>query len=83
MAIKTVIEATNILNDLYIIHLDKFHDERGSFCESYNKEKFKELGFDYDFVQDNHSISECGVVRGLHFQSSPGQAKLIRCIKHS
>ncbi len=73
-------EETN-LEDLYVIHLDTYEDSRGSFCESYNQNKFKQLGFDYSFVQDNHSKSLKNVVRGLHFQTSPGQAKLIRCTR--
>ena len=45
-----------------------FEDERGFFTESYSEEKYKELGIDFNFVQDNHSLSvEVGVVRSLHF----------------
>ena len=52
-------------------------DARGFFQETYRRNAFAELGIDDDFVQDNHSRSAHGVVRGMHFQ--PGQAKLIRC----
>ncbi len=52
-------------------------DERGFFIESYRRGTLAELGLDDDFVQDNHSRSRRGIVRGMHFQ--PGQAKLIRC----
>jgi dTDP-4-dehydrorhamnose 3,5-epimerase len=52
-----------------------FTDERGFFFES-----FKQSDFDISFVQDNTSYSKKGVVRGLHFQSHPGQAKLVSCI---
>jgi len=54
-------------------------DERGSFHESYRRNAMAELGIDDDFVQDNHSRSARGVVRGLHFQVGDGQAKLVRC----
>jgi dTDP-4-dehydrorhamnose 3,5-epimerase len=54
-------------------------DARGFFCETYRKEVFAELGVHDDFVQDNHSRSRRGVLRGMHFQ--PGQAKLVRCAR--
>jgi dTDP-4-dehydrorhamnose 3,5-epimerase len=54
-------------------------DERGFFLESYRRSAFAELGVDDEFVQDNHSRSRRGVVRGMHFQ--PGQAKLVRCVR--
>lgn len=71
------------LKDLYVIELDRIEDSRGFFCESYNQQKFEKLGFNYTFVQDNHSKSSYGVVRGLHFQTTPGQAKLVRCTRGS
>jgi dTDP-4-dehydrorhamnose 3,5-epimerase len=52
-------------------------DDRGFFTESYRRSTFAELGIADDFVQDNHSRSSHGVVRGMHFQQ--GMAKLIRC----
>jgi dTDP-4-dehydrorhamnose 3,5-epimerase len=52
-------------------------DARGFFQETYRKQAFAELGVHDDFVQDNHSRSGRGVLRGMHFQ--PGQAKLVRC----
>ena len=52
-------------------------DARGFFQETYRKQVFAELGIHDDFVQDNHSRSGRGVLRGMHFQ--PGQAKLVRC----
>lgn len=55
-----------------------FFDERGYFYESYRQERYQEIG---PFVQDNLSLSCQNTVRGLHFQSSPGQAKLISCLK--
>lgn len=56
-------------------------DDRGFFCESWNKAVFEQHGLDLEFVQDNHSFSKkAGVVRGLHFQAPPhAQDKLVRC----
>jgi dTDP-4-dehydrorhamnose 3,5-epimerase len=54
-------------------------DARGFFMETYRKSAYAELGIAEDFVQDNHSRSRLGVVRGMHFQ--PGQAKLVRCAR--
>ena len=70
------------LKDVKIIEPDVFEDERGFFMESYSKEKYKKLGIDFNFVQDNHSLSiEAGVVRGLHFQrGDAAQTKLIRVV---
>jgi dTDP-4-dehydrorhamnose 3,5-epimerase len=56
-------------------------DSRGFFVETYRKNVLAELGIDEDFVQDNHSRSTQGVVRGIHFQLPPGQAKLVRCAR--
>ncbi|MCB1081643.1 MAG: dTDP-4-dehydrorhamnose 3,5-epimerase [Chlamydiia bacterium] len=53
-----------------------FHDERGYFLESHQQVRYKDLGIDETFVQDNHSFSKEGVIRGMHFQA--GQAKLVR-----
>ena len=75
-----VIEAK--LKDVKTIEPDVFGDHRGFFTESYSEEKYKKLGIDFNFVQDNHSLSvEAGVVRGLHFQrGSAAQTKLIRVV---
>jgi dTDP-4-dehydrorhamnose 3,5-epimerase len=54
-------------------------DERGFFIESYRREVLAELGVDDEWVQDNHSRSSKGIVRGMHFQ--PGMAKLVRCTR--
>ena len=67
--------------DLYIIEPTVFGDERGFFMETYSKKEFQELGIDMDFVQDNHSRSKKGTLRGLHFQKEFPQAKLVRVIK--
>jgi dTDP-4-dehydrorhamnose 3,5-epimerase len=56
-------------------------DARGFFTESYRRSVFAELGVDAEFVQDNHSRSSLGVVRGLHYQV--GQGKLVRCVRGS
>ncbi|MEA2363045.1 MAG: dTDP-4-dehydrorhamnose 3,5-epimerase [Thermoleophilaceae bacterium] len=56
-------------------------DARGFFLETYRKAALAELGVHDDFVQDNHSRSRLGVLRGMHFQ--PGQAKLVRCARGS
>ncbi len=58
-------------------------DSRGFFMESYNKQKFADLGIHLNFVQDNHSLSQpAGTLRGLHFQTNPkAQSKLVRVTK--
>jgi dTDP-4-dehydrorhamnose 3,5-epimerase len=56
-----------------------FGDDRGFFAETYRKEALAELGVVDDFVQDNHSRSRYGTVRGLHFQIGAGASKLVRC----
>jgi dTDP-4-dehydrorhamnose 3,5-epimerase len=56
-------------------------DERGFFVETYRAEVWAQLGVDVDFVQDNHSRSGHAILRGLHFQTAPGQAKLVRCAR--
>ena len=58
-----------------------FGDERGFFLESYHAEKFRELGIPNQFVQDNHSLSHKGTLRGLHYQLQNPQAKLCRVIR--
>ncbi|HEX3316469.1 MAG TPA: dTDP-4-dehydrorhamnose 3,5-epimerase [Solirubrobacteraceae bacterium] len=56
-------------------------DERGFFVETYRASVWGELGVDATFVQDNHSRSRRGTLRGMHFQTHPGQAKLVRCAR--
>lgn len=73
--IKTEIEG------VYIIEPKVFGDNRGYFFESYNEKEFKENGLDYTFVQDNQSKSKKGVLRGLHFQKTYPQAKLVRVLE--
>lgn len=67
------------LQGLLVIEPKVFRDDRGFFLEPYNALRYKASGVDVDFVQDNHSFSTRGVLRGLHFQTKPGQAKLLRC----
>jgi dTDP-4-dehydrorhamnose 3,5-epimerase len=75
------IKETNI-DGLYIIQPKVFEDPRGYFFESYNKKAFSENGIDADFVQDNQSLSQKGVLRGLHFQNPPhAQGKLVSVTK--
>ncbi len=62
---------------LKLIKPQVFHDERGFFMESYRQPLYEEGGIDCAFVQDNHSFSKRGTIRGMHFQQAPGQAKLI------
>jgi dTDP-4-dehydrorhamnose 3,5-epimerase len=54
-------------------------DERGFFCETYRRNDFMALGIEEEMVQDNHSRSSHGIVRGMHFQVGRGAAKLVRC----
>ena len=54
-------------------------DERGFMLESFRRERWRQLGADAEFVQHNHSRSARGTLRGIHFQTEPGQAKLVRC----
>src|SRR5881397_4003146 len=56
-------------------------DERGFFCETYRRSAFAELGIAEEMVQDNHSRSRFGIVRGMHFQIGAGAAKLVRCAR--
>lgn len=74
------IEETGLLGCV-VLTPRRFGDNRGFFSESWNKARMAEHGFDFDFVQDNHSLSrEVGTIRGLHYQSPPhAQYKLVRC----
>lgn len=54
-----------------------FTDSRGSFLETYNAPRYRDAGIDVTFVQDNHSRSTRGTLRGLHYRTNPGQAKLV------
>jgi len=76
-----VIVTETALAGVLLIEPRRFGDERGFFCESWNRRTMISHGIDIDFVQDNHSMSATkGTVRGLHFQAPPSaQAKLVRC----
>lgn len=72
------------LNGLLLLKPKVFEDARGYFFESYNSNLFKSVGVEADFVQDNQSLSQKGVLRGLHFQNNPhAQGKLVRVITGS
>lgn len=66
---------------LWILEPVIHEDKRGYFFESYNQRTFRNAGLDFDFVQDNQSTSQKGVIRGLHFQAPPtAQVKLVRVL---
>lgn len=71
------------LDGLKLITPKKFSDGRGFFCETYNAQTWQNAGLNYNFIQDNHSLSrDVGTVRGLHFQSAPfAQDKLVRVLR--
>ena len=76
---------TTILEGCFIIEPKVFNDDRGCFFESFHQKKFQELtGVKTQFVQDNQSLSQRGVLRGLHFQTGEyAQSKLVRVIQGS
>ena len=69
------------LKDVYVIEPTAFGDHRGYFMETYNQQDFENAGLYYNFVQDNQSSSRKGVLRGLHFQKTYPQTKLVRVLK--
>ena len=69
------------IKGVYIIDVKTYGDHRGYFMETYKEEDFVAAGLDYRFVQDNQSSSRKGVLRGLHFQKTFPQAKLVRVLK--
>lgn len=68
------------IEGVYVIEPTVYGDERGYFMETYSETEFGEAGLNYKFVQDNQSSSRKGVLRGLHFQKTHPQAKLVRVI---
>jgi dTDP-4-dehydrorhamnose 3,5-epimerase len=74
------IHETN-LTEVKLLEPRVFADSRGFFLESYNQRTFAELGIHESFVQDNHSRSERGVLRGLHYQLIEPQGKLVRAVR--
>ncbi len=69
------------LDGVVLIEPQVHGDSRGFMLESYAREEWLGLGVGVDFVQHNHSRSSKGTLRGIHFQTSPGQAKLVRCAR--
>lgn len=70
------------IGDVVIVEPAVFTDQRGYFFESWHAEKFAQAGFRAHFVQDNHSLSEMGTLRGLHYQLPPkAQGKLVRVVR--
>ena len=69
------------IEGLLIVTPKVFPDHRGFFFESYNEDRFREIGIDIRWVQDNHVRSTRDTLRGLHFQRGKGQAKLVRCVR--
>jgi dTDP-4-dehydrorhamnose 3,5-epimerase len=69
------------IEGLVLLEVEAHGDERGFLLESFRAGEWREHGVDADFVQDNHSRSARGILRGIHFQTTPGQAKLVRCVR--
>lgn len=74
---------SRFLGEVAVIVPDVYRDARGYFLESFREDQFKALGLPHEFVQDNHSRSAKGVVRGLHFQWEPPMGKLMRVSRGS
>ena len=68
------------INDIILITPQVFGDERGFFMETWQRKRFADAGIDAQFVQDNHSMSGKGILRGLHYQIRQPQGKLVRVI---
>ena len=71
----------NLEKIVLLMSPSRFEDQRGFFAETYSYQRYREMGVDVEFVQDNHSLSrDVGTLRGLHFQAPPhAQGKLVRC----
>jgi dTDP-4-dehydrorhamnose 3,5-epimerase len=67
--------------DVLVIEPDVFSDDRGFFFEVWNAKTFADVGLELDFVQDNHSLSRRGTLRGLHYQLKEAQGKLVRAME--
>ena len=72
------IESRHLSDDVIVLASNAFRDDRGFFLEVFRADHFKSLGLPHEFVQDNHSGSVKGVLRGLHFQWEPPMGKLMR-----
>ncbi|MFT4614640.1 MAG: dTDP-4-dehydrorhamnose 3,5-epimerase, partial [Bacteroidia bacterium] len=71
------------LQDVFVLEPKVFGDDRGFFLESWSDAAFADAGFDLNFVQDNHSRSSRGILRGLHYQMEHTQGKLVRVVSGS
>jgi dTDP-4-dehydrorhamnose 3,5-epimerase len=80
---RITIESQHLNGIIVLTHPDVFEDERGFFVEVFRADQFAELGLPTTFVQDNHSRSRKGVLRGLHFQWEPPMGKLMRVTQGS
>jgi dTDP-4-dehydrorhamnose 3,5-epimerase len=69
---------TTHLEGVYLLQPQVFGDQRGFFLETWNETTFRDAGLDLDFVQDNHSRSARGILRGMHYQTEHTQGKLVR-----
>jgi dTDP-4-dehydrorhamnose 3,5-epimerase len=69
------------LDGVVLIEPEVHGDERGFLVETFRDDRWRELGVEVEFVQENHSRSGRGILRGLHFQTRPGQGKLVRCLR--
>lgn len=76
-----MVEVTSLcFPEILLIKRRIFSDERGFFTELFRRTSYAEVGIDSEFVQDNVSVSKKNVIRGMHFQSVPGQGKLVTCL---
>ena len=71
------------LKGLFLIKPRVFKDERGFFFENYQRERYQKAGIDLEFIQDNAAFSKKNILRGLHYQEKPGQAKLVFAVTGS
>ena len=77
----SVTRIETVLPDLVLLEPTAHGDERGFLLESFREGLWAKHGVTDPFVQENHSRSSKGILRGIHFQTSPGQAKLVRCVR--
>lgn len=83
MPVEKFSRISTTLPDAFVIIPRMFRDSRGFFLESYTRDDFRKIGIPQEFVQDNHSCSQKGVLRGLHYQSCHPQGKLVRVVTGS
>jgi dTDP-4-dehydrorhamnose 3,5-epimerase len=69
------------LTELVFLELEVFRDARGTFVETYRRDRYREAGIDVEFVQDNLSTSVAGTVRGLHYRVGTPEGKLVTCVR--